>query len=56
MNNLNDQVITKERTQELIDAFDPALLKVEMIENRGHMDISSDVKYYKIMQEFIGKG
>lgn len=52
----NDQVITKERTQELIDAFDPALLKVEMIENRGHMDISSDVKYYKIMQEFIGKG
>ena len=52
----NDKVITRERTQELINAFDPAQLKVKMIENRGHMDISSDAKYYKIMQEFIGEG
>ncbi len=52
----NDKVITRERTQQLIDAFDPVQLKVKMIENRGHMDISSDAKYYKIMQEFIGEG
>jgi len=52
----NDRVITSERTQQLIDAFDPAQLKVTMIKNRGHMDISSDARYYKIMQEFIGEG
>lgn len=52
----NDRVITSERTQQLIDAFDPAQLKVMIIKNRGHNDISSDAKYYKIMQDFIGEG
>ncbi len=52
----NDRVIIRERTQELIDAFDSAQLQVTMIENRGHMDISADAKYYKIMQDFIGEG
>ena len=52
----NDKVIPFERTKELIDAFNPEQLKVETILNRGHMDISSDVSYYKLMQEFIGEG
>ncbi len=52
----NDRIILRERTQKLIDAFNPAQLKVTMIENRGHNDISSDAGYYKIMQDFIGEG
>lgn len=52
----NDSVIPKERSQQLIDAFDPAQLQVTMIKNRGHNDISSDTDYYKIMQDFIGEG
>ncbi|MEA3433585.1 MAG: alpha/beta hydrolase, partial [Campylobacterota bacterium] len=52
----NDKIITRERTQQLIDAFDPSQLEVMIIENRGHNDISSDAKYYKIMQDFIGEG
>ncbi|TNF43520.1 MAG: alpha/beta hydrolase [Epsilonproteobacteria bacterium] len=51
----NDNVIEKERTDQLINAFDGALLKVITIENRGHIDISSDPRYYKSMQEFIGQ-
>jgi len=52
----NDQVISKERTQELIDAFSSKLLQITTITNRGHNDISSDDRYYKIMQDFIGEG
>jgi esterase/lipase len=52
----DDSVILRERTQKLIDAFDPAQLEVTIIKNRGHIDISSDAKYYKIMQDFIGEG
>ena len=52
----NDRIITKERTQQLIDAFDPSQLEVKIIKNRGHIDISSDAIYYKIMQDFIGEG
>lgn len=52
----NDNVIIRERTQHLIDAFEAAQLQVMMIKNRGHIDISSDAEYYKIMQEFIGEG
>ena len=48
-----DNVITKERTKHLIDAFDSTQLQVVTIKNRGHIDISSDTKYYKIMQNFI---
>jgi esterase/lipase len=51
----NDTVIEKERTQQLIDAFDTALLEVITIKNRGHIDISSDSSYYKSMQDFIGQ-
>lgn len=51
----NDTVIDKERTDQLIDAFDSALVDVITIENRGHIDISSDPRYYKSMQEFIGQ-
>ncbi|MEA1953872.1 MAG: alpha/beta hydrolase [Campylobacterota bacterium] len=52
----NDRVIPMESTQKLINAFDPKQLKVTVIKNRGHIDISSDAKYYKIMQDFIGEG
>lgn len=51
-----DKIISKERTQALIDAFDPAQLQVTIIKNRGHNDISSDANYYKVMQDFIGEG
>lgn len=51
-----DKIISKERTQVLIDAFDPAQLQVTIIKNRGHNDISSDANYYKVMQDFIGEG
>jgi len=49
----NDRVILKERTQNLINAFDHTQLEVVVIKNRGHIDISSDKRYYKIMQDFI---
>ena len=52
----NDQVISKKRTQELIDAFSAKQLQITTILNRGHNDISSDKRYYKIMQDFIGEG
>ncbi|MBA1419674.1 MAG: alpha/beta hydrolase [Epsilonproteobacteria bacterium] len=51
-----DKVIPLENTQRLIDAFDKKRLEVIIIKNRGHIDISSDKRYYKIMQDFIGKG
>lgn len=51
-----DKVITRERTQQLIDAFDTDQLQVMTIKNRGHIDISSDAGYYKLMQNFIGEG
>ncbi len=52
----NDKVISKERTQGLIDAFNSKLLQITTITDRGHNDISSDDRYYKIMQDFIGEG
>lgn len=51
-----DTVILRERTQQLIDAFDPEQLEVMIIKNRGHIDISSDASYYKAMQDFIAEG
>jgi esterase/lipase len=52
----NDKVIPRVHTQRLIDAFKKEQLKVTVIKNRGHMDISDDAGYYKIMQDFIGEG
>ncbi len=52
----NDQVISLERTQKLIEAFHAEQLEIEIIKNRGHMDISSDDSYYRLMQNFIGEG
>ncbi|PHS34374.1 MAG: alpha/beta hydrolase [Sulfurovum sp.] len=51
-----DRVIPKVHTQKLIDAFDVKQLKVIVIKNRGHIDISSDERYYKSVQDFIGEG
>ena len=50
----NDSVIPFIYTKNLIEAFDLKQLKVEMISGRGHNDISSDERYYRLMQEFIG--
>jgi fermentation-respiration switch protein FrsA (DUF1100 family) len=52
----NDEVIPRERTEALIKAFYPEQLETAVIKNRGHSDISSDERYYKIMQAFIGEG
>jgi len=52
----NDKVIPLIHTQRLIKAFKKEQLTVSVIKNRGHMDISDDKRYYKIMQDFIGKG
>jgi len=52
----NDNVIPRKNTQNLVNAFKGKNLKVDIIERRGHNDISSDKRYYKIMQDFIGKG
>jgi len=52
----HDNVISEARTQALIGAFNPEQLKVKVIKDRGHGDISSDAVYYKIMQDFIGEG
>ena len=52
----NDEVIPLKRTEELIEAFPKSQLQVDTIRNRGHGDISSDDRYYKIMQDFIGEG
>ena len=52
----NDTVIPRQNSQRLIDAFNKEQLKVDMIKNRGHHNISNDMRYYKIMQDFIGKG
>ncbi len=51
-----DRVILKERTQKLIEAFAAEQLQVIVIKSRGHIDISSDERYYKVVQDFIGKG
>lgn len=52
----NDSIVSAERTQKLIEAFDPEHLHVETIKGRGHNDISSDERYYKMMQAFIAEG
>ncbi len=51
-----DKVIPRKNTQNLINAFKGKKLKVDTIQNRGHNNISSDKRYYKIMQDFIGEG
>ncbi|HHD78536.1 MAG TPA: alpha/beta hydrolase [Epsilonproteobacteria bacterium] len=51
-----DKVIPRKSTNNLIKAFNKKQLKVIVIKNRGHIDISDDARYYKIMQDFIGKG
>jgi esterase/lipase len=52
----NDTLIPAKNTMKLIDAFVKIKPKVITIKNRGHSDISSDERYYKIMQDFIGDG
>ena len=52
----NDAIIPQQSVENLIKAFSPTQLMTERIKGRGHGDISSDERYYTIMQEFIGEG
>jgi len=52
----NDEIISLARSEKLIEAFPKSQVRVEVIKGRGHADISSDERYYKIMQDFIGEG
>ena len=52
----HDRVIPLKNTQNLIEAFKKDMLEIAVIKDRGHIDISSDDTYYRIMQVFIGEG
>lgn len=49
----HDKIISKERTESLIEAFEPSQLVVKVIKERGHNDISLDPVYYVSLQAFI---
>ena len=51
-----DSVIPQKHTEKLVDGFMSKQVDVIVIKNRGHIDISSDTKYYKSVQDFIGEG
>ena len=51
-----DKVVPKSHSLRLIKAFNKEQLITTVIKGRGHVDISDDERYYKIMQDFIGKG
>ena len=52
----NDKVVPKEHSLRLIQAFKKEQLVITVIKGRGHVDISDDETYYRIMQDFIGEG
>lgn len=52
----NDSVIPLKNTKNLIQVFQKDMLEVVTIQGRNHIDISSDEKYYKLMQDFIAEG
>jgi len=51
-----DKVVSKSHSLRLIKAFKKGQVVTTVIKNRGHIDISDDERYYKIMQDFIGGG
>ena len=52
----HDKVVPKSHSLRLIRAFKKEQLVTTVIKGRGHVDISDDERYYKIMQNFIGEG
>lgn len=52
----HDKVVPRSHSLRLIQAFQKEQLVTAVIKNRGHVDISDDERYYKIMQDFIGEG
>lgn len=52
----NDKVVPRAHSLRLIKAFKKEQIVTTVIKGRGHIDISDDEKYYKIMQDFIGEG
>lgn len=51
----NDNIVSKARSDALIKAFDSSQIQVKMIKNRGHINLTSDEKYIKIIQVFMEK-
>lgn len=49
----NDVVIPFENSQRLIAAFPSSQIKVELIEEMGHNNISSKQEYYHFLQQFM---
>lgn len=49
----NDVVIPFENSQRLIAAFPSSQIKVELIEDTGHNNISSKQEYYHFLQQFM---
>ena len=52
----HDKVVPRSHSLRLIHAFKKEQLVTAVIKNRGHVDISDDERYYKIMQDFIAEG
>jgi len=48
----NDKIVSKARSDALIKAFESSQLQVEIIKNRGHINLTSDKQYIKIIQTF----
>ena len=52
----NDQIVPLRNTQRLVDAFDKKNLKIVMVNNRDHTDISVDDVYYPAIRNFLDRG
>jgi len=49
----NDSVIPLEHSERLIKAFSPKQIKVGIIKNAGHNNLSRTKKYHKLLREFM---
>jgi len=49
----NDQVIGKNHTGRLVNAFPSSQITLEIIKGKGHNDISNSKKYYGLLGQFI---
>ncbi len=49
----SDNVIPAKHSRLLINAFDPDIVSVRVIENTGHNNVSNTVQYYELLDEFL---
>lgn len=49
----SDEVIPRHSTDRLIEAFDPAILKVEVIAGATHNNIQVFPGYHALMRDFL---